>query len=229
MADPFLKSALFALTALLLSLPVRADEPPALNPFGSSTPIREDALPGYVELSDGTVHPGRLYLTRDTRLKILDDKLQRIREVPLPVVQRIDGVVQKEWVEKEWRFKENASDVKVYTGRTYPVREYSQTITLKDGRTISGSLSAILYVQAEGGDEPERYLLHLRDKGEAGTDLESLVYVRAIRLGDKALEEGRQKVKKAGAKPKGGTVRRRVISRGRSKRKYRVSACSRAR
>ena len=41
--------------------------------------------------------------------------------------------------------------------------------------------------------EPERYLLHKRDKGDPGTDLKSLVYVRSIQLGAKALEEGKRK------------------------------------
>ena len=41
--------------------------------------------------------------------------------------------------------------------------------------------------------EPERYLLHKRDKGNPGTDLKSLVYVRSIQLGARALEEGKRK------------------------------------
>jgi hypothetical protein len=171
----------------------RGDEPPAIDPFGPRTPIRDDAVPGYVERSDGTVHPGRLYLTRDARLKIFDEKLQQHREVPLRVVRAIDCTVLKEWTEKEWRFKENANDEKYYTGRTYPAREYVHTITLTDGRTIRGPLSAIVYVQSEGRDEADRFLLHKRDKGEPGTTLKGLVYVRSVRLEEKALEEGKRK------------------------------------
>jgi len=34
------------------------DEPPVINPFGRAPTEREDAVPGYVSLSDGTIAPG---------------------------------------------------------------------------------------------------------------------------------------------------------------------------
>ncbi len=182
-----------------------AAEPPAINPFGRKPSVREDAVVGYVEMSDGTVHPGHVYLTRDIRLKILDEELQRQREVPLRAVKQIECKVKREWMEKEWKFKELASDEKIYTGRTYPAREYLHTITLGDGRTIAGPLSAIVYLRPydqyvpdEPGAyrtrvQPERYLLNKRNKGEIGEQLESLVYVRLIKLGADALEEGKKK------------------------------------
>ena len=51
-----------------------ADEPPAINPFGqTSSSEREDAVPGRLELSDGSAHTGLIYLTRDKRLQIYDE------------------------------------------------------------------------------------------------------------------------------------------------------------
>ena len=60
-----------------------------------------------------------------------------------------------------------------------------------------------------------RYLLHKRDKGEPGTDLKSLVYVRLIQLGPKALEEGKRKAaggtgKPESKKPSGSTKKGRT-------------------
>ncbi|MHB1556143.1 MAG: hypothetical protein ACYC61_01555 [Isosphaeraceae bacterium] len=191
-----------AIAGLALAPGVRAQEPPALNPFGEPAERnqrRDDAVPGYLELSDGSLHPGLVFLTRETRLKILDDERKAFREVPLKVIRRIDGIVVREWNEREWRFRENASDEKVYTGRTYPAREYTHKITLQDGRTIRGPLSGIVYVQPEAGAEPDRFLLHTRDKGEPGTSLKSLVYVRSIRLGAEALREGERRAR--GTKP----------------------------
>jgi len=192
----------FFLAELLVLLAIPAargqqSEPPALNPFGSRAERedqkRDDAVPGFVEMSDGKVHPGQLMLTRDARLKIFDEQQQKHREIPLKAIKRIDCTVQKEWVEEEWRFKENASDEKYFTGRSYPSREYTHNITLQNGQKIDGTLSGIVYVRADPAAEPERYLLHKRDKGNPGTDLKSLVYVRSIQLGAKAFEEGRHK------------------------------------
>jgi hypothetical protein len=187
-----------------LSGAVRSAEPPVIDPFGQRRPARDDALPGYLETSDGAVQPGQIYLTRDKRLMIFDEKLQRQREIPLRAVKRIECKVKREWMEKQWRFKEAASSEKVYTGRAYPVREYLHTITLRDDRKITGPLSAIIYVRPDltpagkpgrypRGPEPQRYLLYKRSKGKLGKDLESLIYVKLICLGEDALAEGTKK------------------------------------
>lgn len=188
--------------------PLGGADPPAINPFGPKTPVREDGIPGYLETSDGAIHPGRIYLTRDKRLEIVDEELQRQREIPLQSVRQIDCAILKEWMEKEWKFKEAASSEKVYTGRDYPAREYVHTITLQDGRTITGPLSALVYLEpdrsvdgpspgesaaARPPSEPEQHLLNKRAKGEVGDDLKSMIYVKRIKLGDEALAEGRRK------------------------------------
>jgi hypothetical protein len=191
-------------SALSLAAVLSAAEPPALNPFGpaksesSGQPQRDDAVPGCLELSDGSVHPGMIYLTRDKRLKVYDEQLQRQREVPLQAVKQIDCKVKKEWMENEWTFKETTSDEKIYTGRRYPAREYLHTITLRDGRTITGPLAAIVYVQLSPEHEAERHLLNKRNKGEVGHDLKSLIYVKRIKLGKDALDEGLKKQKPVG-------------------------------
>ena len=184
-----------------------AEEPPAINPFGPRPTDQPPGYPGYVETSDGKVYPGLIYMTRDKRLKMFDEKLQRQREIPLRVVKQIECSVQKEWMEKEWKFKELALDEKMYTGRAYPSREYLHTITLKDDRTISGPLAEIIYVKPyiekpapgskayrpETPAKPQRFILHKRDKGEIGKDLKSFHYVKVIKLGEEALKEGQRK------------------------------------
>ncbi|HLA86174.1 MAG TPA: hypothetical protein VJL29_15410 [Thermoguttaceae bacterium] len=186
-----------ALTIILLPRPIGAEEPPALNPFGPRSVPADDAQPGRIELSDGKVYRGTIHLTRDARLKIHDQALHRQREIPLRVVRQIDCTVRREWTEREWRFKEMTTDEKMYTGRRYPAREYLHTVTLSDGRKITGPLAALVYlrpvepnVPAPGGyrseAEPLRFVLHKRDKGPPGTDLKSLVYVRRIVLDKEA-------------------------------------------
>lgn len=194
---------LLGLGILVAGLAVKltvAEEPPAINPFGPRPTVREDAVPGYVELSDGTVHVGQIYMTRDKRLKIYDESIKRQREIPLSAVKQIECKVLKEWMEKEYRFRETTRDEKYYTGREYPAREYEHVITLKDGRKISGGLSEILYVAplgdqegAKTGAEPVRVILHKRHKGELGQTLKQLVYVKVVKLGEDALAEGRRK------------------------------------
>lgn len=191
-------------SAMCGPLGLAAEEPPALNPFGPTAPTREDAVPGYILLSNGQVVAGKIYMTRDKRLKVYDGELKRQREIPLNRINEIECTVLKEWMEKEWRFRELAKDEKEYTGRSYPAREYTHTVTLSDGRKIEGPLAEVIYIEPEvsgdsratGGNrpyaEPLRFLLHKREKGAVGEDLKSLVYVKRIKLGDEALEEGKR-------------------------------------
>jgi hypothetical protein len=189
------------LVGLGVAVVAGAADPPAINPFAknpAATGQRDDAVPGYLELSDGTIRCGRLYLTRDKRLQVRDTSAaegERQREIPLQVVRQIDCKVKKEWMEKEWRFKELTQDQKLYTGKSYPTREYEHTITLRDGRQIKGDLSGIIYV-VSGDDqagEPERFLFHKRQKGELGQTLKQLPYVKTVKLGDEAFNEGKRK------------------------------------
>ncbi len=200
----WLASLLVGSTAFFTAQSLEAGDPPTINPFGTRPTEREDALPGYIETSDGKVEVGRMYLTRDTRLKMFDESLQRQREIPLRVVKQIECHVKKEWMEKEWRFKELALDEKYYTGRSYPAREYKHTITLQDGRKITGPLSGIVYLKPGATKPPEpgeyrphvkalRFLLHKREKGEIGGDLKSLTYTKLIKLGEDAVAEGKRK------------------------------------
>lgn len=202
--------------ALVISSLAAGVDPPALNPFGPADSARDDAVPGYLELSDGTVRVGRIYLTRDAKLKVFDDAWKRQREVPLAAVKGVDCGVDHEWLEKEWRFQENANDEKVYTGRSYPVREYAHRITLADGRVIRGPLSALVYVEPEGGGGPEKFVLHKRDKGPIGAGLGAPVYVRSIRLGADARAEGRRRAAgaaRARGPARGGGARRAAAPR----------------
>lgn len=205
--------AVLAFAAVAVSAGFAAD-PPALNPFAkpdsSANADRDDAIPGYIEMSDGAIFFGRLYLTRDKRIKIYDAKAQRQREVPLRVIKELQCKVLKEWIEKEWRFKELALDEKVYTGRSYPSRETDYTMTLEDGRTITGSTSGIIFLipgeydpaktgQSRTDTEPMRFLLHKRDKADFGKTLNDLKYVKTVKLGEEALKEG---ITKSAAKRK---------------------------
>ena len=165
------------------------EEPPALNPFGTKSKTRADALSGYALLSDGSIFAGKVYLTRDIRLRIYDGQTQRQREIPLRVVQRVECKVKREWMEKEWRFLENANDEKVFTGREHQAREYLHTITLHDGRQITGPLSGVVYVDPYAGGETRKFLMHKRQKGPLETSLKALTYLRKIELGEKAMQE----------------------------------------
>lgn len=189
-----IRHVIYSVISVVLSCGLSiAEEPPTISPFGEKETLRDDALPGLVELSDGTLYPGMIHLTRDKRLQIYDAELQRQREIPLSAVKRIDCKIKREWMEKEWKFKETTTDEKIYTGLAYPAREYLHTITLHDGRTITGPMSALVYLKPTGttadrDTSGKRFILHKRNKGGVGEELKLLVYVKRITFGKTATE-----------------------------------------
>lgn len=195
-----------------------AREPQTVNPFGQRPDQDSDereVYPGYVEMSDGEIFPGFLYLTRDARLSMYDKEHQRKRQIPLARVASLEAVIKEERMEKEWRFKELASNEKMYTGREYPMRQVDYKCTFTDDRTLTAPLACLFFFQPlEKGDDastgykpevdPIRFPLFDR-QGKAdthnGMTLKEMVYVKAIYFGEEALEKG---IKKAAANKKSG-------------------------
>lgn len=180
-------------TALVLGwAPVRgrAGEPreepasPPVSPLEPVGPPVREARPATVIFSDGTKKSGRVWLTPGKRLKIFDRTARKYREFTLAQVERIDVDPEKEAVERVWRWKEHASDEKVYTGETYPWRKYVTTLTVRDHRgrrlTVTGDMTALLYLQEEPRKKPLRLVIHRRHKGRPGQSLQELTYVTAV-------------------------------------------------
>ena len=164
-----------------------AERPP--NPFGNRTLQRKDAVPGYIELSDGTLAVGRIYTTRDKPLRLYDERLKRFLPIPLRSLKRITGHLEWAREEPQWRWKEMGSDDRVYTGRSYPVLKVYYTLTLLDGREFTGHCQVQpLYVA--DGRKRRRFLLWQRHKGEVGQTLADLRYVKAVHFGEEALKRG---------------------------------------
>lgn len=134
---------------------------------------------GTLTLSDGTVVKGRIATTAEKPLRVWVEADKEYTDVPFSLVRKIDAAVTWERDEREWNFKESGSDVKVYTGKTYPARETTHTLTLADGTTVAGPLVAPLYVTTADG-KTATYVLHKRDKGTVGQTVGKLVYVKSV-------------------------------------------------
>jgi len=156
----------------------RSTQPPPASPFGPSPVVRTDALPGVLYLSDGRIFPGHIYTTRDRPLRLYDRNTRLYRDIPLDVIESIEAHVEWERMEDDWRWKEQGSDVKVFTGRRYPARKTYYTVTLINGIRLTGDIAQPIYVRQSG--KVTRFMLHKRQKGRLGTTLGALPYVRKI-------------------------------------------------
>lgn len=131
-------------------------------------------------LSDGQAIIGSISTTADKPIRVFDRERKEYRDVPFKLIRSARASVLWEREEREWHFKESGSDIKEYTGKTYPAREMQYTLTLMNGQTVAGDVVAPLYVTVDGKETT--YVLHKRDKGEVGQTLKDLVYVKSVEL-----------------------------------------------
>jgi len=162
------------------------ESPPPFNPFDTTWKPPRDARRGTIYFSNGKKVSGLIYSTRNKPFRIFDQKLKKSVDVWIPDILTIKAEVEEEFMEAEWRWVEAASDEKVFTGRYYPCRKYRTIITLrkkdKYGRPIEfvGHISALIYLLEKDEKKPQKYELHIRQKGELDEKLEDLIYIRKI-------------------------------------------------
>jgi hypothetical protein len=85
-------------------------------------------------------------------------------------------------MEKQWFFKEDGRDEKVYTGEVYPVRYFNARVTFGDGRKLEGHIISATALLKVGDAAPERLILTRQMEGQVGEKLDALVYVKRIAL-----------------------------------------------
>jgi hypothetical protein len=186
-ADPSMDSILG------LSKKPAADAKPdsaAAAPQPGKTPLKDQAADdqsraGEITFSDGTMVKGKIATTADKPVRIWVEKEKNYEDVPFDQIDKAEAEVLWERDEKEWNFKETGSDIKVYSGRTYPARQTQYTFTLTDGTVIKGDVVAPLYVTTEDG-KTKTYVLYKRDKGEIGQTLKDRPYVKSVSFGKEA-------------------------------------------
>jgi hypothetical protein len=158
------------------SQPVSPFEPKEANP---------EARPGAITLSNGERIHGQLSTTREKPIRIFDEEKQEYQDIPFALIASMEAKVVWEREEKEWHFKESGSDIKEYSGKTYPARELQYIVTLVNGQKITGGIVSPIYASA--GQNSLTFVLNKRQKGEVGKSLKGLVYVKKVEFdGDKA-------------------------------------------
>ena len=161
---------------------------------------RDDALPGVIELSDGTQLPGGIFTTRNKPWVVWVAKKKRWRRIPPLCVLSITAVVVQEKMELKWRWKAMGEPEKVYTGEKYPFRRFLWKFHLIDGTYITGSVKGQpIWVETPDGTKTSGpFILHERSKGSTSQKLSDLIYVKKVVISRKMMEKvikGQSKIK----------------------------------
>ena len=144
------------------------------------SPRREDALPGVIQLSDGTLLAGALYTTRGHNWQLYVESQKRWRRIPLITVLSITAIVQEEKMVQQWRWKAMGTPERVYTGREYPTRRLKWSFCLIDGSRLTGTIKGQPLWLEQDGKTFGPFVLHERSKGQLGQKLSELIYVKKL-------------------------------------------------
>ena len=162
---------------------------------------RDDALPGVIELTDGSQLAGGIYTTREMPWKVWVEAKKRWRRVPPIAVLSITVQVVSERMELQWRWKETGAPEKVYTGRKYPFRRLLWRFRLIDGSVLTGAVKGQPIWIETRGKPVGPMLLSERVKGPVGAELKDLVHVERVvisrRMMDRALVAQAKRADKA--------------------------------
>lgn len=155
-----------------------ATSQPASQPF-----IQKDnpeARRGRIVLSNNQTLRGKIATTPEKPIRIYDEKAKEYRDVPLALIKSMEASILWERNQEEWHFKDSGSDIKEFTGKTYPARELLYKVTLVNDQAMTGSIVSPLYLIAS--DKQQLFVLNKRQKGEVGQTLKDLVYVKRVEL-----------------------------------------------
>jgi hypothetical protein len=174
----------------LLDQAVPATQPatqPATAPAPFADRTANQGVPSRITYSDGSTLVGRVNTTPGKPVRVWDEDEKEYRDVPLHLITSLTARVLWERQQEEWQFRESGSDIKVFTGQSYPARETEYAVELVNGQEIIGGIVAPLYLDTPEGRRT--IVLHKRAKGALGQALSDLVYVRRVELGEGLDEE----------------------------------------
>jgi hypothetical protein len=181
--DQWLKESAPATAPADKTASAEQDNPPAVT-----SAVPDFALPGAIEMSDGSVLAGHVATTGDGPLNVWVESERRWRIVPPAAVLGMSAKIVKEEMFAQWRLKGVGEPEKVFTGKAYPLRQLEWTLVLADGSTMTGVIKGQpLYVYPATGGDFKTVILPDRQKGNIGQKLTDLVYPKTIIFSRKAI------------------------------------------
>jgi len=134
---------------------------------------------GTFTFSDGSTIAGTITTTLEKPIRVWEPVQKEFIDIPFQHINAVEAVILWERDQPEYQFLTSGSDIKTFTGKTYPARETAYTFKLKDGKTVTGSVVAPFDVrQADGSSK--LIVLSKRDKGAVDQSLKELIYVMKV-------------------------------------------------
>lgn len=152
-----------------------------VHPFSTSNGNTSLAVRnGVVTLSNGTVLAGQVWTTLKTPFRVWLADIKQYRDIDIRLIKTIHVHVLSAKEIRDWRYQQEGSDIKNYSGKTRPRISFAYTFTMLKGKPITGTLDAPLYVRAHG--HTSNLIIYKRVEGKLGEKLSAVAYVKSVTL-----------------------------------------------
>ena len=152
-----------------------------VHPFGTSNSQTSlDVRTGVVTLSNGRVLSGQVWTTLKTPFRVWLADIKQYRDIDIRLIKTIQVHVLKAREIRDWRYQQEGSDIKNYSGKTLPRLSFAYRFTTLHGKTTTGTVDAPLFVRV--GGHTSNLILYKRVEGKLGEKLSSVIYVKSVTL-----------------------------------------------
>jgi len=167
--------------------PATQPENPAQPTSQPTSPLnnasnQDDSRQATLTLSNNEKIKGRFATTFGKPVRVWSEGDMDYKDIPYNLIKSLEARILWERDQEEWHFIESGSDIKEYTGKTYPARELEYIVTLINGQRVTGGIVAPLYLRT--GERDKTFVLHKRAKGDVGKKLKDLVYVKRVEFAE---------------------------------------------
>ena len=135
---------------------------------------------GTVELSNGRVLKGKIWTTLRTPFRVWLTDIKQYRDLDIRLIKSIHAKILRAHLIRQWRWQQEGSDIKVYSGKAKPRITFAYTFHMLNGKSITGTLIAPLYVRT--ARHRHNLLMYKRIEGKLGEKISGIIYVKRVHL-----------------------------------------------
>lgn len=127
-----------------------------------------------IEMSDGKMLSGELAILGSRPLTMIPAGSSYERKILLDDIISISQIIEKQEMNKPWKYKEDGKVDKIYFEGTYPFMNFGTEVLLTSGQIARGHIISLPF--RFKGEGPKKIFLNKQEKGEVGQTMSDLIY-----------------------------------------------------
>ncbi len=127
-----------------------------------------------IAMSDGKMLSGELAILGSRPLTMIPAGSSYERKILLEDVISISQIIEKQEMNKPWKYKEDGKVDKIYFDGTYPFMNLGTEVLLTNGQLVRGHIISLPF--RFKGEGPKKIFLNKQEKGEVGQTMSDIIY-----------------------------------------------------